>query len=90
MITLEDRVFLIQHIVEIDKPSDDFVRRLSRVKPAVVMFGHTHKPLELHRDGILYLNPGYAGRQRFKLPRSVALLHLTKEDLRVEFISLGS
>ncbi len=34
----------------------------------VVVSGHSHKPLTEERDGVLYINPGSAGRRRFSLP----------------------
>lgn len=40
----------------------------------VVVSGHSHRPAQQRRDGVLYLNPGSAGPRRFKLPVSVALL----------------
>lgn len=43
---------------------------------AVVIYGHSHKPMIEVRKGVLYLNPGSAGPRRFKLPISVAKLHL--------------
>ncbi|HXS12877.1 MAG TPA: metallophosphoesterase family protein [Acidobacteriaceae bacterium] len=43
---------------------------------AVVIFGHSHKPSIETRGGVLYLNPGSAGPRRFKLPVTVAHLHL--------------
>jgi len=39
-------------------------------------------------DTRFYFNPGYTGPQRFKLARSVALLHLDGADWRWEFKSL--
>lgn len=42
----------------------------------VVISGHSHKPLIERRDGVLYLNPGSAGRRRFRLPVTLARLDL--------------
>jgi uncharacterized protein len=41
-----------------------------------VVSGHSHKPSEFERDGVLYLNPGAAGPRRFRLPVTVARLWL--------------
>jgi uncharacterized protein len=54
----------------------------------VVVFGHTHKPFCQVISGTLYFNPGYAGKARFRLERSVALLHCGKQGLRAEFLKL--
>eukprot|EP00877_Chromochloris_zofingiensis_P013448 jgi/Chrzof1/8357/Cz03g07130.t1 len=49
---------------------------ITRLQPDIVVFGHSHVScVEVH-DGRLYINPGSAGPARFKLPRSVAKLHL--------------
>lgn len=43
---------------------------------AVVVSGHSHRPLIERRDGVLYLNPGSAGPRRFRLPVSCGWLGL--------------
>ncbi len=42
----------------------------------VVISGHSHKQGIETVDGVLYLNPGSAGRRRFRLPVTVATLDL--------------
>jgi putative phosphoesterase len=37
----------------------------------VVVSGHSHRPKVERRGGVLYLNPGSAGPQRFRLPVAV-------------------
>lgn len=53
---------------------------------AAVVFGHSHKPLIEERAGILYLNPGSAGPRRFRLPVTLAHLHIAPKSLRAEII----
>lgn len=48
----------------------------------VVVSGHSHKPACSERDGVLYVNPGSAGKRRFSLPISAAELFV--DDGRVE------
>jgi uncharacterized protein len=84
VVQLDGRKFLLHHIVNPHAPHSQLAARIAREKPDVIIFGHTHKPFCQTIDGILYLNPGYAGRQRFKLPRTVAILQ-TKPELKVEF-----
>jgi predicted phosphodiesterase len=48
----------------------------------VVVSGHSHRPASALRDGVLYVNPGSAGRRRFSLP--IAAGELLVEDLQVE------
>ena len=40
----------------------------------VVVSGHSHRPGSAERGGVLYVNPGSAGRRRFSLPISAAEL----------------
>jgi putative phosphoesterase len=48
----------------------------------VIVSGHSHVPKIDEVDGVLYLNPGSAGRRRFKLPITLAILEVTSHDLR--------
>ena len=54
----------------------------------IVVSGHSHKPLQTERNGVMFLNPGSAGPRRFHLPITVALLDLTAQPWRVEFLDL--
>jgi putative phosphoesterase len=54
----------------------------------VVLSGHSHKPLQEVRRGVLYLNPGSAGPRRFTLPITVARLDLKVQPYNAEIISL--
>ena len=47
---------------------------IKKEKPALVLSGHTHKPLIEEKDGILYVNPGSCGPRRFELPRTCGIL----------------
>lgn len=53
-----------------------------------VIYGHSHKPAVEHKSGILYLNPGSAGPQRFRLPVSMAILSVEDEAISPEIIEL--
>ncbi|WP_268797986.1 metallophosphoesterase family protein [Pseudomonas huanghezhanensis] len=55
----------------------------------VVVTGHSHKPLQQHRDGVLFINPGSAGPRRFKLPITVGVLHVEGMAVRGELIELS-
>jgi putative phosphoesterase len=43
----------------------------------VVVSGHTHKMESLERNGVLHLNPGSAGPERFGHPQTLARLLIT-------------
>ena len=55
-------------------------------RPDVVVFGHTHKKFAETVDGVLFFNPGYAGKPKFGAERSVAILHCDEKGIRHEFI----
>jgi len=55
----------------------------------VVVSGHSHQPARAERGGVLFINPGSAGRRRFKLPVTVARLDLGRKPWEVEFIEVG-
>lgn len=55
---------------------------------AAVVYGHSHKPALDWKDGVLFLNPGSAGPQRFSLPITVAMLQLTPGHLDAELLPL--
>ncbi len=56
---------------------------------SIVVSGHSHKPGQTVRDGVLYINPGSAGPRRFKLPITVARLDLSRKPWKVEFIDVS-
>ena len=74
IVRLDGRKFLVHHIVDVRAPTPPLNRRIIRENPDVVIFGHTHKPFAEVVGSTLYFNPGYAGRPRFGLERSVAIL----------------
>ncbi len=55
---------------------------------AAVIYGHSHRPRQEHKDGVLYLNPGSAGPRRFTLPVTLALLHVRDHDCKAKFLNL--
>jgi hypothetical protein len=55
----------------------------------VVVSGHSHTPASSERSGVLFVNPGSAGRRRFKLPVTVARVDLGRTPWNVQFIDLS-
>jgi putative phosphoesterase len=76
------RVYVIHDVKELDlDPAASGFR--------VVVSGHSHKHGKVERGGVLYVNPGSAGPRRFRLPITVARLHLQgPRKPQVEFIEL--
>jgi putative phosphoesterase len=87
-VTLGGRKFLLHHIVDPLAPSDELKGQLLRAQPDVVVYGHTHRRFFGRSNGTVYLNPGYAGRPKLGLERTVAILDTATPDLAVEFFNL--
>ena len=85
---LSGRKFLVHHIVNPHALTDDLKDRIGRERPDVVVFGHTHQPFCQTIGGTLFFNPGYAGKQRFSLERSAAILHCGGKQIRSKFLKL--
>jgi uncharacterized protein len=56
---------------------------------AAVISGHSHKPKQEIKDGVLYFNPGSAGPRRFKLPISVGRLEIVDGKMSGEILQIG-
>jgi hypothetical protein len=54
----------------------------------VVVSGHSHKPLVEERGGVLYVNPGSAGRRRFSLPICVGELLIDGREVTPRVVEL--
>ena len=54
----------------------------------VVVSGHSHRPSCSERNGVLYVNPGSAGRRRFSLPISAAELIIEGNTVRPRIVTL--
>ena len=86
VITLADRKFLVHHIVNPHALKENLQLQVARERPDAVVFGHTHKAFCETIGGVLYLNPGYAGKPKFGAERTVAILRC--QEMRVEFLPL--
>ncbi len=88
VVSLAGRKFLVHHIVNPQALSEDLQNRIARERPDVIVFGHTHKPFSATVGGTLFFNPGYAGKSRFGMQRSVAILHCDDKGIEPEFLRL--
>ena len=82
--------FLIHHIVSPRALTDELRTRIAQEKPDAFVFGHSHKQFCERIDGVLFVNPGYAGKPRFGAERSVALLEAEGKEIQVKFVPLSS
>lgn len=87
-VEIAGRKFFIQHIVRPHDLNEALQQRLARERPEVVVFGHTHQRCCESLNGVLYFNPGYAGRAKPGAERSVAILHCDGQGIRAEYVDL--
>jgi len=87
-IDLAGRKFLVHHIVNPRALDEALEKRIKWEKPDVVVFGHTHKPFCEQIGEVLFFNPGYAGKSRFGMERSAAILHCDEQTIRPEYFKL--
>ena len=87
-VELARKKFLVHHIVNPWALSDNVAADIARENPFAVVFGHTHKRFAETVNGVFFFNPGYSGRAKFGMERSVALLHGDGKGFRHEFIPL--
>jgi putative phosphoesterase len=87
-VELAGRKFFIQHIVQPQALDENLQQRLARERPDVVVFGHTHKRFCQTLEGVLFFNPGYAGRPKSGTERSMAILQVDAQGIRAEYLEL--
>jgi putative phosphoesterase len=88
IVELAARKFLIHHIVNPQSPGERVKEKILRARPDAVVFGHTHKRFNETLGDILFFNPGYSGKPKFSVERSVAILHCDAKEIRAEFLPL--
>jgi len=88
VVQLGEVKFLVHHIVTPRALTDELKARVAKVKPDVVMFGHSHQQFDQVIKGVRFVNPGYAGKPKFGAERSVALMECAGKNLDVRFVKL--
>lgn len=86
VVALAQRKFFVHHIVNPHALKENLQFQVARERPDAVVFGHTHQAFCETIGGVLYLNPGYAGKPKFGAERTVAILRC--QEMRVEFLPL--
>jgi hypothetical protein len=54
----------------------------------LVVFGHSHKPLQLQDEQTLFFNPGSAGPGRFSLPVTLGKIKIEKSEMTTEILEI--
>lgn len=87
-VELDGLKFMVHHIVPPTEPAEDLTVQLRRTETNVLVFGHTHRTFCQRFDDVLFFNPGYSGKPRLGLERSVALLEVTDRRVTHQFMKL--
>lgn len=74
------QTLLVHDIADVPRELDAEVK--------LIITGHSHKPLIEWRGERLFLNPGSAGRRRFKLPVTLALLEVSASLIEPRLVDL--
>lgn len=82
------RLLLLHDLGRVEKPHAEVLQRIEAERPHVVVSGHSHRGRLDVRDGVLLVNPGSAGRKRFKLLRSAGLLQISSRAIEARLYSL--
>ena len=86
--TIGDKKFFITHgdLYKVKNGLQKLVDKAKELKAAVVLFGHTHKPLIQNQEGVLLINPGTLMNGCDS--RSYAILTVTPFKVSAEIIHL--
>jgi predicted phosphodiesterase len=54
----------------------------------IVIFGHSHKPLVEEKEGVIWFNPGSAGKRRFSLPVSLGFVEIRGDKINAHWLEI--
>ncbi|WP_285415178.1 metallophosphoesterase family protein [Pseudomonas sp. efr-133-TYG-5] len=74
------QVLLVHDIADVPADLDSDIN--------LVITGHSHKPCIEWRGERLYVNPGSAGRRRFRLPVTLVVMEVLVDSLQPRLVSL--
>lgn len=73
------KIYMIHNIADLDfKPEEKGI--------TAVVYGHSHKAFMETRNGILYFNPGSAGKKRFNYPLGTGMITIENGTLQGKFL----
>ena len=79
VLELGGRRFFLTHQVKVPKhPTEAVMRPYVEKAIEVVVYGHSHIAFQERIGGVLFFNPGAAGKRRFKVVPSIGLLELSE------------
>jgi len=85
---LGKKIYLTHRFIEGGRKIPHVVSDIDRLRPSMVVFGHTHRQHAESIDGILYFNPGSCGFRRPGTRTALGILTINNELINHEFIFL--
>lgn len=67
---------------------DMLEKKAKEVGADIVIFGHTHVPLNIKKDNILYINPGSLSSPRDLSRRGFIIININNNDIIIEDINI--
>lgn len=67
---------------------EDISKKAKYIGADIAIFGHTHTPLNINKDGILYINPGSISLPRKVSYKSFVIMHINNTDVSIEEIRI--
>lgn len=81
--------FLLTHQVKLPKHMDDpAFKGYKDAGVDVVVYGHSHMAVQQNMGGVLFFNPGAAGKRRFKVVPSIGFLTVEQEQIEGRIVLL--
>ena len=72
----------------VSKVMDSAKQLFKGKKPDVIIFGHSHNPINEIKDGVLFFNPGSSTDRMFAPYRSFGLIEIKDNNIKAEIIKL--
>lgn len=91
VVEVEGSKILVTHRVgRPEQPHQAIRETLFQVRPHVVVFGHTHNPCNQRVNGILFFNPGTAGKRQFGASLTFGFLEIDSHRIVGTIVDLGA
>lgn len=91
LVTLDGlTAYLVHDVGSPGRPHPSIGKALRRLRPALVIHGHSHRPGTALVGGHLFVNPGSAGPRRFDLPRTAGRLRVEGREVDVTLFDLAA
>lgn len=87
-VELDEKKFMVHHIVPPFTPDEELRAKLNRTETNVLVFGHTHQQFANEFGDVLLFNPGYSGKPRVGVNRSVGMFEINDSELTHRHIAL--